>query len=422
MEVVWRRLVEKLEKRWGDEAVRLGLRRFRLSRSSSGRWILEAPDPYVRACLQVTFQTQIVQALREELGRDVALDVCVGSGSSRRTGRGRPRRFARSTASRDRLSVDDGNRQAVLAARKIVEAPRDFSPLFVFGPASSGKSHLLRWIDRRLRRSGRSPLRLEPERLQRAIGFSHKERRPSPLRTWCDTADAVLLEGADQLAKKRQTQRELGFALKRWMERGVPIVCTSRAHPKKIHPLDPVVETLLLSGFLVHLPPQSPGLRAKILQRRLLAGGRHVSRDCLEELAPRLGGSLEVQERAVVEWLQSGKTTDPAASTQRPTTDAIVAWVAAHFGLSKNQIYSGGKARSVRLPRRLIMYWLVDRQCKSLDEVAELFGYRSRRSVRDHVGSVREGMRHDPDLARWVAALEDHLDFIEPPRQQEREA
>lgn len=420
MDGVWEKVVEKLEERFGEEAVRLGLHRFRLRRSSTGRWTLEAPDPYLLGCLDLTFRNRVLEALREEVGPDAEIELRARSGfSSRYRGGGRHRRLARSTALCDRLCVDEGNRQAVLAVRGLVQSPREFSPMFLFGPTSSGKTHLLRWVERRLRRGGCVPLMLQPRRLQAAVGLAHKEGKPSPLRTWSETAEAVILDEAHLLANKRQTQRELGFAFKRWMERGVPIVVASRLHPKQIDHLDPVVATILLSGFLVHLHALSSRLRAKILQRRLLSGGRRIPREKLDEIVPNLTGPLDAQERCLVDWLSSGGSTQPSLPAQRPTTDAIVGWVAERFGVSKSQIYSGGKVRSVRFPRRLLMYWLVEREGKSFAEVAELFGYKALRSVRDHAASIRQEMRHDSDIARWVVALESFVEGFEPPFQQE---
>ncbi|MEQ8765533.1 MAG: DnaA/Hda family protein [Planctomycetota bacterium] len=327
--------------------------------------------------------------------------------------------MARSADTREQLWQDAGNRQAVLAARHFVEQPGELNPLCIFGPASSGKSHLLAWIDGNLFRSGRKVTRLDPGKMFAMVGLSRRDRRRSPLLELAETAQAAIIDLAHQLAGKRETQRELAHVLKRWLERGIPVVIASRLHPKSIQGLDPVVAAILVSGFLVQLPSMSSELRARILQQRLLKGGRQVAHERLQWLAENVAGSLDEQLAVAEQWLGQGGEPDLAGLTIAPRTpDHVITWISKRFGVSTQQIYSCSKARSTRLPRRLAMYWLSDRMRLDLDELAQLFGFRNRRSVRDHVSWIKNAIPSDPDIARWVLDMERELDG---PGQREQE-
>ncbi len=165
-----------------------------------------------------------------------------------------------------------GSNAAVLAA---LRAPQDATTLYLWGPAGSGKSHLLRACASELQAGGRRP-----------AAFDAAQPLPWP---WDDACRLLLLDGCEAYDAPRQ---HAAFAL--FVEAataGVPVVAAGRLPPVDL-PLREDLRTRLGSGPVFQLAPLSEAESRGALQREAARRGIALSDEVVGYLLTRFARDL----------------------------------------------------------------------------------------------------------------------------------
>ncbi len=166
--------------------------------------------------------------------------------------------------------IAGGNAAALAALR----APQDAATLYLWGPAGSGKSHLLRACARASQAGG-----------CRAAAFDAAQPLPWP---W-DDAGLLLLDGCEAYDAARQ---HAAFAL--FVEAataGVPVVAAGRLPPIDL-PLREDLRTRLGAGPVFQLSPLSETETRSALQREAARRGIALSDEVVGYLLTRFARDL----------------------------------------------------------------------------------------------------------------------------------
>jgi hypothetical protein len=227
----------------------------------------------------------------------------------------------------DTFAVGPGNRMAAAAARQVAEAPRTaYNPLFIHGPAGSGKTHLLQAV-------GALALAVRPElrvlyltadglvdRVSSAVGSGSIDH----LRDELLDAELVLLDETHLLSGKTRTQEEL-LALWDELEWTAQIVIAAQGAGNELAGVEPDLRARILRGMAVELPG-SPGddraLAVAIVRRAAAQRGVELADGVAEEIA-RPGAASPGSLVAAVERVGGVQS-----ERRRPLTRGEVAAVA----------------------------------------------------------------------------------------------
>jgi hypothetical protein len=170
----------------------------------------------------------------------------------------------------DTFVVGPGNRMAAAAARLAAESPgTSYNPLYVCGAPGTGKTHLLHAL-------GARALAVRPdirvlydsadglaERLSNAVASGALEGfRDSVLE-----AGIVLVDGADALAGKSRTQKELLELWDELLRLGVQLVFAGELPPAELDGVEVELRSRLADGLTVDIAPPEPETRREIVRR-----------------------------------------------------------------------------------------------------------------------------------------------------------
>jgi hypothetical protein len=170
----------------------------------------------------------------------------------------------------DTFVVGPGNRMAAAAARLAAESPgTSYNPLYVCGAPGTGKTHLLHAL-------GARALAVRPdirvlydsadglaERLSNAVASGALEGfRDSVLE-----AGIVLVDGADALAGKSRTQKELLELWDELLRLGVQLVFAGELPPAELDGVEAELRSRLADGLTVDIAPPEPETRREIVRR-----------------------------------------------------------------------------------------------------------------------------------------------------------
>ncbi len=316
------------------------------------------------------------------------------------------------------------NRAARLAAGRVAEgvasgrARRPLNPLFLHGPAGTGKSHLAAaLVDQVVRQA--------PDRLVAVLAAGDFEALIKPEGGHEDLArarqaDLLVVEDLQHLPSR--TVEAFVHLVDHGQARGQQQVFTASGGPAQLIHLPTRLTSRLASGLVVGLLPLSPESRRSFLESRAADRGLEVDPAVLAWLAEHLAGSARQLDGAIgrletlvrlgngrlsVEEVAEHFRTEAEAG--RPTVERIAQRVGRYFQVEPRQLQSRTRLRSALLPRQVGMYLARQLTGLSLQQIGAYFGGRDHSTVLHACRKVEEALAVDLPLSQAVRQL--HADL-----------
>jgi chromosomal replication initiator protein len=299
-------------------------------------------------------------------------------------------------------------------------------PLFLAGASGTGKSHLARAVVAEARRHGvERAIYVSAERFTTDFTSAVRARHGSDFRRrYRQECDLLVLEDVQFLSGKRQTQLELFHVVEHLRSVGARVLLTGDRLPRHIPELSPRLASQLGGGLVAELELPDRALRRAILRDRASRGGISLPADCLELLVDGVRGSVRDLEGVLTQLVASAsllgrtidreltdaalrKVSEPHPSNRDP--DAVIACVAAFFGVSRAQLASRSRGERFRQPRQLAMYLCRRYTDASLSEIGRSFG-RGHAAVANAVQKIERGILERAPLRYQVEELAARLE------------
>lgn len=328
------------------------------------------------------------------------------------------------------------NRVAFAAARAVAETPAGgkapFNPLFLHAGVGRGKTHLLHATAQAARQAdpNRNVVYLTAEhfmfrfvaalRSQSAIAFKESMR----------DIDLLLIDDM-QFLQGKSVQQEFCHTLNVLIDSARQVVVAADRPPTELETLDERVRSRLGGGVAFEIGAPDADLRRNILHTRYAAlqhtmPGIDIPEPVLDYVAQTVvsnGRDLEgALNRLVAQWqytsvpvtLASAEVTlrdlVGAREPRRIRIEDIQKIVARHFNVSKADLLSSRRTRTIVRPRQIAMYLSKVLTPRSLPEIGRRFGGRDHTTVLHAVRKVEELMQADRALADEIEMLKRLID------------
>jgi chromosomal replication initiator protein len=322
------------------------------------------------------------------------------------------------------------NRAAQGAVEQVVEcitgsaARRTFNPLFLYGPAGTGKSLLVTFlIDEVTRRAPERQVCLVPAG-DFAEWLQPDERDPLPTQEMqaARSADLLVLEDVHLLPERAPAAADTLTALiDRALARQRQVVATANVGPAQLARLPARLTSRLGQGLVVGLELLAPGSRLIFLEQRARARQLGVGREVLAWLADHIPGSPRQLEGALVRLETlirvEGRSLSlaelpqllPEEAARQPSLERIVRQVGRFFAVEPRQLCSRRRSHDALLPRQVSMYLARQLTRLSLEQIGAFFGGRDHTTVLHACRKIEEALPHDARIAGAVRQL--HADL-----------
>ncbi len=299
-----------------------------------------------------------------------------------------------------------------------------YNPLFIFGGAGLGKTHLLRAIGHEI--YAKTPdakiLFLTSEsftnELIQAIRLDRMKDFREKYRTKCDV---LLIDDVHFLAGKERTQEEFFYTFNYLHESRKQIVITSDRYPKDIAGLENRLQTRFEWGLVADVQPPEIETRIAILKNKaekedielpdLVASyiASHITSNIreLEGSLHRLQAYASMTGVPISEELarQTLKDISPKIKHEL-TADAILKLVALQFAIRTTDIRSDKRTRRLSVPRQICMYLMRRHLLMSYPEIGKFMGGKDHTTILHGVTRIGELMRTDPEILKATTAIE----------------
>ena len=327
------------------------------------------------------------------------------------------------------------NRVAFAAARAVAEAEgkaSQFNPLYIHAGVGRGKTHLLHATARAARRAhpGRKVVYLTVEHFMFRFVASLRSQSAIPFKESLREIELLLIDDM-QFLQGKSVQQEFCHMLNALIDGERQVVVAADRPPAELESVDERVRSRLKGGVAFEIGAPDLELRRRILHTRYRAAsevhpGLDIPETILDYVAQSVvsnGRDLEgALNRLVAQWqftnhpvtLASAEITlrDLVGSHEqrRVRIEDIQRVVARHYNVSKADLLSARRTRTIVRPRQVAMYLAKVLTPRSLPEIGRRFGGRDHTTVLHAVRKIEDLIQGDRTLAEEIELLKRMID------------
>jgi chromosomal replication initiator protein len=331
----------------------------------------------------------------------------------------------------DSFVVGPANRMAHAAATQVAETvfaeDRGFNPLYLHASVGLGKTHLQHAIAWEVKRRApkASILYLTAERFRYQFVEAIKSQDAMAFKDKFRSIDILLIDDLEFM-RGEKTEQEFEHIINQLLDGGRQVVVASARPPAQLDGLNDRMRSRLQRGLVTEIGPMDSGLRLKVLEKRAqekraVDPSFEIPAEVVALLADRLTESGRELEGAInrlyLTWqlMRAPVTLDIAETIirdlvqgiepRRIKIEDILRIVSRHFAVSKQDILSQRRHRSVVRPRQIGMYLAKHLTSRSLPEIGRRFGDR------DHTTVLHAIRKIDKEVGE-SARLKDEIDEL----------
>jgi chromosomal replication initiator protein len=309
--------------------------------------------------------------------------------------------------------VGQSNRFAWAAAMAVAEQPgAHYNPLFIYGGAGLGKTHLLNAV-------GHQALEMYPRLEVRYVSSENflndfidciRRKRPDDFKQRYRSADILLLDDVQFFEGKEQILEEFFHTFNSLYESGKQMVISSDRHPRNLSSLEDRLRSRFEWGLLTDIQPPDVETRLAILKRNAEFAPRPVPLPVLEYIAGLVSDNIRELEGAltrVTAWSALNRRDIDLETAERVLRDivtleevtplgpeTIIRNTASSFGFSVDDVLSASRRQPLVLCRQVAMYLCRELTDLSLPKIGEHFN-RDHTTVLHSVEKVKRILRSD---------------------------
>jgi chromosomal replication initiator protein len=300
----------------------------------------------------------------------------------------------------DDFVIGASNRFAHAAATAVAESPaKSYNPLFIYGGAGLGKTHLLHAIGHYVRNLyPRLAVRyVTTEQFTNEFINAIRDDGIPRFQRLYRQADVLLIDDIQFLQQKERTQEEFFHTFNALHNAEKQIVISSDRPPKQIARLEDRLRSRFEWGLMTDVQPPDLETRIAILRKKCEIDRLGVAPDVLELIASKVESNIRELEGALIRVsafasLQQApadaqlaeavlKDLFPDDRDQEVSVQLIMDEVAAYFSLSVEDLCSPSRSRQLVTARQIAMYLTRELTDLSLPRIGKAFGGRDHTTV-----------------------------------------
>ena len=324
----------------------------------------------------------------------------------------------------DAFVTGASNRFAQAAALAVAERPgHSYNPLFVYGDAGLGKTHLLQAIAHYVREnyptyvvryvSSETFLNEFVEAIRTGSNDAFKRRYRE--------VDVLLVDDVQFFEGKTETVEEFFHTFNTLYETNRQVVLSSDRAPDKIPTLEARLRSRFKSGVMTDIQPPDLETRLAILRKKAERESSYIPADVLEFIATHITDNIRELEGALIRVSAFTSLTKEPLSVElaervladilterrpRPITPAVILDASERmFGFPIDELTGKSRRRPLVTARQMAMYVFRELTDLSYPAIAREFGGRDHTTVIHAVEKIGGQMREKRQIYDQVTEL-----------------
>lgn len=317
----------------------------------------------------------------------------------------------------DNLIVGKANDLARAASTQVAINPGGaaYNPLFIYGGAGLGKTHLIHAI-------GNHILDQNPEKVVRYVHAedyysdvvrAYQQKSFDVFKRYYRSLDVLLLDDVQFFNGKNRTQEEFFFVFNALIEAKKQIVISCDTYPKDISGLEDRLITRFDWGLTVQIEPPEIEMRVAILKKKAEAEGVVLDDEVAFYIAKHLRSNVRELEGALKKVLAYSSfhgrliALDLAkealkdligAVNRQITVENIQKTVSDYFKIKVSDMFTKKRTRAIARPRQVAMWLAKSLTSQSYPSIGDAFGGRDHTTVLHAVRTIDSLRTKDNEL------------------------
>jgi chromosomal replication initiator protein len=324
----------------------------------------------------------------------------------------------------DTFVIGASNRFAHAAALAVAETPaRKYNPLFVYGDAGLGKTHLLQAISHYVRENYptyRVRYVTSEAFLNEFIDAVRTQTNDAFKRRYRDV-DVLLVDDIQFIEGKKETQEEFFHTFNHLHQANRQIVLSSDRPPDAIGTLEDRLRSRFKMGLITDIQPPDLETRLAILRNKADREVTSMPPEVLEYIAANITDNIRVLEGALIRVAAFANLTDEKLTVEtaarvlsdlltdrqpRPITPKVILEATSQmFGFDVEEITGKKRQRPLVTARQIAMYVFRELTDLSYPAIAREFGGRDHTTVIHAVEKISNQMRTQRPIYDQVTEL-----------------
>ena len=327
----------------------------------------------------------------------------------------------------DTFVVGSNNKFAQSAALAVAESPGDtYNPLYIYGGAGLGKTHLMHSIGRFILEHNMDTkvLYVTSENFTNEVIEairSGNARTMSKLREKYRMVDVLLIDDIQFIIGKESTQEEFFHTFNTLHSAGKQIILTSDKPPKEIEILDERFRSRFEWGLIADIQPPDYETRMAILRKNAEISHKEIDNEILQYIANNIKSNIRELEGAFNKIIAFSKLNNVDINLEHAeealkdiiypdelrevTPSLIINVVAEYFNITPDDIMSKKRNSELVQARQIVMYLCRDLTETSLIGIAKLLGKKDHTTIIHGVNKISDEIVNNEELNIKIEAI-----------------
>jgi chromosomal replication initiator protein len=324
----------------------------------------------------------------------------------------------------DSFVTGSSNRFAHAAALAVAENPsKTYNPLFVYGGAGLGKTHLLQAIGHYIYKNYNNLFvkYVSTEEFLNDFINSIKDKTDIVFQNKYRNTDVLLVDDIQFLENKDSTQEAFFHTFNSLHNSNKQIVITSDRPPKDIATLEDRLRSRFEWGLITDIQPPDIETRIAILRKNAEHEKISLPEDVAEFIASKMQTNIRELEGALIRVSAYASLTDSSINLElatgvlkdlitedsdKPITiDHILKEVSRFYSVPLDKLISPKRAHEIAHPRQIAMFLAHELTDTSLPKIGEKLGGRDHTTVIYAIKKVSDLINKDKNVYRNIQKL-----------------
>lgn len=327
----------------------------------------------------------------------------------------------------DTFIVGSNNRFAHSAALAVAEEPGEiYNPLFLYGGAGLGKTHLMHSIAHYIleKNPDAKVLYTTSEAFTNELIESIRNGNSSSMSKFRDkyrNIDVLLIDDIQFIIGKESTQEEFFHTFNHLHSLRKHIIISSDKPPKDIETLEERLRSRFEMGLTADISLPDYETRMAILRKKVELDNFVIDDKVIEYIATNIKSNIrelegalnklialyKLEKRPITVELAEAELRDIISpdTPKEVTPQLILDVVAEHFHVSPEDIISGKRQSEIVMPRQIVMYLCRDTGKFSLKNIGKFLGGRDHTTIIHGADKIQAEMAKSESLTSTIETI-----------------
>ena len=327
----------------------------------------------------------------------------------------------------DTFVVGSNNKFAQAAALAVAESPGDtYNPLFIYGGAGLGKTHLMHSIAHFILEHNKDSkvLYVTSEEFTNELIETIRNGNNTAMSKFRDkyrNIDVLLVDDIQFIIGKESTQEEFFHTFNSLHSAKKQIIISSDKPPKDMEILEERFRSRFEWGLIADITLPDYETRMAILHKNEEMNGYNISEDVIKYIATNIKSNIrelegafnkvmagaKLEKKEVTLELAEQALKDIISPDQQKviTPDYIISVVAEHYHVTVADLCGNKRSSKIVMPRQIAMYLCRDIIDTSLKTIGKNLGDRDHTTVMHGIEKIENELKTNDNLKNSIDTL-----------------